>query len=147
MDLERYPTFASTDYQDYEFYSEGPKGRVKKIVRYQKINEKPIVYNLAFGDEDEETGRINDTSVTNNSDRDMVLATVAGTIIDFTNYHGNHLIHAKGSTPARTRLYQMGIASIWEEVSTDFEVYGLREGEWEEFKRGINYEAFFVKRK
>lgn len=85
MDLERYPTFASTDYQDYEFYSEGPKGRIKKIVRYQKINEKPIVYNLAFGDEDEETGRINDTSVTNNRDSDMVLATVAGTIIDFTH--------------------------------------------------------------
>ena len=50
MDLERYPSFASTDYQEYEFYSEGPKGKVKKIVRYQKISEKPIVYNLAFGD-------------------------------------------------------------------------------------------------
>lgn len=66
MDLERYPSFASTDYQEYEFYSEGPKGKVKKIVRYQKISEKPIVYNLAFGDEDEVTGRINDTSGTNN---------------------------------------------------------------------------------
>ena len=147
MDLERYPSFTSNDYQDYEFYSEGPKGKVKKIIRYEKVNEKPIIYNLAFGDEDEETGRINDTAVTNNQDRDMVLATVASTIIDFTNHYGNHLILAEGSTPARTRLYQMGISSIWEEISTDFEVYGLREGDWHEFKRGVNYDAFLVKRK
>ena len=147
MDLQRYPSFTSNDYQDYEFYSEGPKGKVKKIVHYEKVNEKPIIYNIAFGDEDEETGRINDTAVTNNQDRDMVLATVASTIIDFTNHYGNHLIHAEGSTPARTRLYQMGISSIWEEISTDFEVYGLREGDWHEFMRSINYEAFLIKRK
>lgn len=93
------------------------------------------------------TGEINETSVTNNKDRDKVLATVAGTILDFTNYNGKHLIYAKGSTPARTRLYQMGIARIWEDVETDFQVYGLKDGRWRAFKKNVNYEAFFVKRK
>lgn len=147
MDLPRYPSFTSKDYRDFEFYSEGPKGRVKKVVRYQKINAQPVIYNLAFGDEGEITGQINDTSVTNNKDPDKVLATVAGTIVDFTNYYGKHLIYAKGSTPARTRLYQMGIARIWEDVRMDFEVYGLKDGRWRTFKKNVNYEAFFVKRK
>ena len=36
MNLERYPYNNSNDFQDYEFYSAGPKGRIKKIVMLQK---------------------------------------------------------------------------------------------------------------
>jgi hypothetical protein len=110
-DLERYPYINSNDFQDYEFYSDGPKGWIKKIVMFTKIpNSEPPIYNLGFGDQDPNSEKTDDVVVNNNEDRDIVLATVANTIVEFCNHYGNHYIYAKGSTTARTRLYQMGIA-------------------------------------
>jgi hypothetical protein len=86
------------------------------------MNNEPIIYNLAFGDIPDGTDMIDDAVVSNNDDRDMILATVANTIFDFTNNYGKHYIFATGSTPARTRLYQMGISSLWNEISIDFAV-------------------------
>ncbi|WP_425373690.1 DUF6934 family protein [Mucilaginibacter celer] len=68
MNLQRYEYFSS-DYKAYQFYSEGPKGRIKKVVTFFKIQNDPIVYNLAFGDEDSQTGVVSDTIVTNNNDK------------------------------------------------------------------------------
>jgi hypothetical protein len=148
MNLARYPYFAKNNFQDYEFYSAGPNGLIKKAVRFTKINdEEPFFYNLAFGDVSNETDDIDDTIVSNNDDRDMVLATVAKTVIDFTNIHGNHYVFATGSTPVRTRLYQISISALWNEIDINFEVLGFRYARWEPFKRNVNYEAFLVKRK
>ena len=147
MDLKRYPYFSNNNFLDYEFYSDGPKGKIKKVVRFTKVFEDSTIYNLGFGDVDEENGRFDDNIITNNEDRDMVLATVANTIIDFTNYYGDHYIYAEGSTPARTRLYQIGIANLWDEISLYFEVYGLANDSWHKFEKNVTYEAFLVKRK
>lgn len=148
MNLKRYPYFNSNDYQDYEFYSEGPKGRIKKLVTFTRIpNRAPLVYNLAFGDKND-IGELDDTTITDNQDRDVVLATVANTIGEFCNHHGNHYIYVKGSTPSRTRLYQMSIAGLWIEISKEFEVYGLRDNIWRKFiPNNLNYDAFLVKRR
>ncbi|WEA03774.1 DUF6934 family protein [Mucilaginibacter sp. SJ] len=146
MNLERYKYFTN-DYRAYEFYSEGPKGRIKKAVVYSKIQNNPTVYNLAFGDEDVVTGKIIDSIVSNNKDRDIVLATVAATIIAFSERYGNHFIYATGSSQSRTRLYQISINMLWSEIEEDFIVFGFRDGDWHEFQKNINYEAFLVKRK
>lgn len=147
MNLARYPYLANNNFNNYEFYSDGPKGRIKKGVRFSLMNNEPMIYNLAFGDITEGTDLIDDAVVSNNNDRDMVLATVANTIFDFSNNYGNHYIFATGSTPARTRLYQMGITSLWNEISIDFAVLGFKDGSWQAFQSNINYEAFLVKRK
>jgi hypothetical protein len=148
MNLERYDYFASNDFRDYEFYSEGPNGKIRKAVRFTKINkEEPVFYNLGFGDISEETDSIDDRIVSNNNDRDLVLATVAKTVVDFTNIYGNHYIFAIGSTPARTRLYQMGISKLWHEIKTDFEVLGFKNAVWSPFEKNVNYEAFLVRKK
>lgn len=149
MNLERYQYLNSNDYHDYEFYSEGPNGRISKMVTFSYIpNTNPAIYNLAFGDLNVITGELDDTVVSNNQDRNIVLSTVANTIAEFCNHHGNHYIYAKGSTPSRTRLYQMSITSLWEEISTDFEVYGLKDNDWQDFEPNKhNYDAFLVKRK
>jgi hypothetical protein len=148
MNLDRYNYFTN-DYQAYEFFSEGPKGRIRKLVIFTKIPDtEPPIYNLAFGDAHPVTRKLDDAVISNNEDRDIVLATVANTIATFCDHHGNHYIYAEGSTPSRTRLYQMGIAGLWDEISTDFEVYGLKENDWQQFKPyGMNYKAFLVKRK
>lgn len=96
MDLPHYE-YLTNDFQDYEFYSHGPKGRIKKLVRFTKIQEEPVIYNLAFGDADPETDMMNDQVTTNNEDRDIVLATVANTVNDFCDNYGDHFIYAKGS--------------------------------------------------
>jgi hypothetical protein len=146
MHLNRYDSY-TTDFQSYEFYSEGPKGRVKKTVLFEKAQDNPIIYNLGFGDVDPETGLVSDTIRTDNKDRDKVLATVADTIHIFCDHYGNHYIYARGSTPVRTRLYQMSICRLWEEISTDFIVYGVINGIAMDFQKNVNYDGFLVKRK
>lgn len=55
-----------------------------------------------------------------NNDKNKVLSTVAGTIMDFTEENPGCLIYGGGSTAARTRLYQMTINSNWEMVTKFF---------------------------
>ena len=121
MNEETYSFTKEPEIFYYEFFSEGPKGKVKKVVRYRLLEEFPnLIYNLGFGDWDNKQGNMNDRVVTNNHDRQKVLATVADTVIDFTKCHSNVFIFAQGSTSARTRLYQMGIASFWNEIAPLF---------------------------
>ena len=56
-------------------------------------------------------------------------------------------VYATGSTQARTRLYRIGITKYFDEVKQDFEIYGLKDGEWEYFEKGVEYTAFVVRRK
>jgi hypothetical protein len=145
MNLERYPYYANPSFFDFEFESEGPKGTIKKIARFSSIGTN--LYNFGFGDLDESTGDISDEIVTNNGDGEKVLATVAGIIYDFTAKIPEAAIFIQGTTESRTRWYQMGINKNWEEIGRIFEVFGRRNGQWEHFKKGPNYEAFIGRRK
>ena len=130
----------------YEFTSVGPKGQIKKLVKYSETNLKDL-YNLAFGDKDLITGEINDKTISNNGDSDMVLATVVATVYAFTDKYRDAWVFATGSTKARTRLYRMGITKYLLEIKHDFQVFGLKDEEWEKFEKDIEYEAFLVQRK
>lgn len=145
MNLERYDFSTNETFLDFEFESEGPKGKIKKIVRYSPQNANGRTYfNLGFGDLNGETGKIDDRSVSNNKDRDKVLATVAATVLAFTQHFPDVMVYAKGSTPSRTRLYQMGIIANWNEIEPLIEVFGFANGQWERFSKNVNYEAFLV---
>ena len=56
-------------------------------------------------------------------------------------------IFASGSTPARTRLYRIGIAKYFDDIKEDFEIYGQFEDQWELFEKGKEYLAFLAQRK
>ena len=142
MNLAHYSCFSDNDFYTYKFFSEGPKGRIKKIIRYTKIGDDPVIYNLGFGDEDNITGEIDDQAISNNNDRNIVLATVAYTVNDFINHHPVNFLFAKGNTPVKTRLYQMCISSIIDEIKRDFELYGLRKRNWNRFTKNVNYDVF-----
>ena len=105
------------------------------------------IYNLAFGDYNEDTDSIDDKIITNNSDSQKILATVASTLYVFSNKHPNVWVYASGSNKARTRLYRMGITTNLEAILPDFQVFGLQNDIWREFEKGQEYEAFLVKRK
>ena len=145
MNLNRYAAFSNSSHDSYEFLSIGPKGTVKKIVQYTEIERN--VYNLAFGDWDELSQAFRDDIRTNNGDRGRVLATVASTVLDFMRYHPNAIVFAKGSIPAKTRLYQMGITTNWKDISTLLDVRGFTGKGWEPFRQGKNYKAFAAKAK
>jgi hypothetical protein len=145
MKLDRYELTVVRHHGFYEFFSEGPKGIIKKVIQYQVIS--PGIFNLAFGDWDEENQRINDKSRTNNADRDKVLATVAASVELFMNSHPFAIIAAKGETAAKTRLYQMGLNQNWLVIKNLYQISGFREGRWEQFIPGRNYDAFTLQMK
>ncbi len=149
MAEDRYPYLKIPEEYYYEFYSEGPNGVIKKIVRYSLIQETPFkIYNLGFGDWDEKENDVDDMVNTNNQDRQRVLATVADTVIDFLKHHREVSVFAKGSTKSRTRLYQMNITAFWNEiVYGSFIVNGYLNKEWLPFQKGINFEAFIIRKK
>lgn len=56
------------------------------------------IYNLHFGDSTDGSDNPNCLMVSNNGDRDKVLATVAATVLAFNENHGQFVVFAKGAT-------------------------------------------------
>ena len=142
----QYKLNTSENLTTFEFISEGPKGLIPKIVRYTKIDV-PNLYNLGFGDKLGDTEDFDDKIITDNKDSEKVLTTVARTIFLFTNNYTDAYVLITGSTPSRTRLYQIGISNHLEDILKDFEVIGVKNTVLEKFKKNQNYEAFLIIRK
>ena len=147
MKHNKYLSEADDTFLIYQFISEGPKGLVRKSVIFSDTIVENV-YNLAFGDYDPMTDTLDDLSNTNNGDSKKVLATVAATIYTFTEKYPEAWITATGSTKARTRLYQMGIANNLAEIVKDFVIFGYNcKGYWEQFIVGEQYEVYLLTRK
>lgn len=146
VNTEVYKLRTKQDFYGFEFISEGKKGKIQKIILF---NSTPAenVYNLGFGDVNSETGEVDDLAVSNNGDTQKILATVANAVLLFTEKYPDFFVFAEGSTPARTRLYKMGIQQHQQDIETFFEVWGFINDEWEVFIPNQNYKAFLVKRK
>jgi hypothetical protein len=121
---EKYLYKSEANFEFFEFYSEGAKGVIKKVIEFQPTSENNV-YNLAFGDYDDKAKGIDDKAVTNNGDSLKVPATVASTVYAFAEKHPNAWIVATGSTEARTRLYRMGITNNLAEISEDFHIFWI----------------------
>lgn len=89
------------DYSVIDFVSKGNKGNISKRM-----------YNLAFGDLNE-YGEIDDYSISDNGDRNKILATVVDVVKVYTAKYPDQLIFFRGSTQERTRLYRMAVDLIW----------------------------------
>ncbi|MBA2737356.1 MAG: hypothetical protein H0U50_11295 [Pyrinomonadaceae bacterium] len=146
MMLPRYELKSDESLTVFEFVSIGRKGEISKIVQYSETNLKDF-YNLGFGDKDLNTGEVDDRVISDNGNGQKVLATVAATVYAFNDKYPDSWIYATGSTKSRTRLYRIGLTNNLEEITEDFKLYGLKEGEWQEFARGVEYEAFLVRRR
>ncbi|WP_414711260.1 DUF6934 family protein [Puia sp.] len=145
MEWERYSIEEDADSRTYEFCSDGPNGRIRKAVRFQhRPGLGRNVYNLLFGDYDPGTGHIDDRVISNNGDAMAILRTVAEAVENFVNLNPQAIILILASSASRMRLYQMSIASALPEISAKYEVLGIKNGEDEPFKKGVNYEAFLV---
>ncbi|HZY38984.1 MAG TPA: hypothetical protein VFE53_20125 [Mucilaginibacter sp.] len=146
MHIFRYPLSAGKNSTSFQFISVGPKGNIKKLI-YFTPTYYPNFYNLSFGDENPQTGKLDDLIISNNGDSENVLATVVSAVYAFTYKHPDAWVAATGSTDARTRLYRMGLSKHFEKLNEDFYVLGQYDDSWEPFVIGKDYEAFVVKRK
>ena len=102
---------------------------------------------MCFGDKNPLTGELDDAIISNNGDRNKVLATVAFTVYLFTDVYKDALIAMKGNTDTRTRLYQMAINIHYDVIKPDFNVFGLLNDELMPFEKNVNYSGFLIKRK
>ncbi|MEJ7683612.1 MAG: hypothetical protein WKG06_38285 [Segetibacter sp.] len=146
MKLDRYEFKSGDKFLTYEFLSEGPKGKITKVIQFTLVNQNNL-YNLAFGDKNPETSEIDDMVITDNGDSQKVLATVVAAIYAFCDKFPQAWIYATGSTEARIRLYRMSINKYFDIVQEDFEIFGLTQSEWERFIKGADYQAFVIQRK
>ena len=150
MRHEKYDNvIASSDKLEFQFESDGPKGKIKKVVQFAQTQNKEI-YNLAFGNLNND-GSIDDETTNDNKDRDKILATVAATVYEFTARYPDKTIFFCGTTSERTRLYRIALTVNQEELKKDFLIYGVLKGidtfEKVQFRKGVDYFGFMVKRK
>lgn len=150
MRYEKYDNvIASSDKLEFQFESEGPKGKIRKVVQFVQTQNEDI-YNLAFGNLNKD-GSIDDETTNDNKDRNKILATVAATVYEFTAKYPDKTIFFCGTTSERTRLYRMALTVNLNELKKDFRVYGVLRGidtfERVLFQKGVDYFGFMVKRK
>ena len=123
MDRPSYGFEYSPAYKLYSFISEGDKGSITKLVQFQFVEDN--TFNLAFGDWNEDLGGIDDMVVTDNGDMEKVLATIIQITAKFLMSNHRSSVQFTGSTPVRTRLYQMIVSTNYESISLQFEVWGI----------------------
>jgi hypothetical protein len=146
MGNPKYKLKSTASFTTYEFVSEGPKGRIRKLVKYTEYGDTGA-FNLGFGDKLGKSNRFDDKVISGNGDSKKVLATVAATLYEFTNKYPNAIIFATGSSLARTRLYRIGISNALDDINKDFDVRGYLDDKWETFERNRDYSIFFITRK
>jgi len=148
MSYESYPVVvADDDHALFEFTSVGPRGQIKKIVAFTPT-EDPNVFSLAFGDASPGRLQPDDQVVTDNGDRDKVLATVATIVDRYTQLHTDRWVYFRGSTKGRTRLYRIAINLNFAKLSAKYHILGAFYGqEPESFVKTKPYDLIIIKRK
>lgn len=140
-----YLTESNEENTRFQFQSIGKRGVFEKVIFFTPLTFD--TYNLALLDYDELTGKYDDLSVTDNGDMPEILVTVISTIHQFLGSNPNKKIYFEGSTPARTRLYQIAISKIYRPEQSDLLINGLRNGQWYPFEPNINFEGFLAEKK
>lgn len=139
------PLAIADDFSKFDFISQGPKGDIHKRIMFTPTEEKNI-YNLAFGDVDEQ-GDIDDYVISDNGDRDKIFSTIADFAEVYLSRYPRRWLYFEGSTAARTRLYRMAIGLHLEELSRKFDIYGRLGERIMPFRKNMILTAFIVKKK
>lgn len=99
-----------------------------------------------LGDIDE-NGEIDDYSISDNGDRNKILATVANAVEIYLTKYPDRWVYFKGSTQERTRLYRMAVGLNFEELSLKYEIYAERKDGIAPFEKNSEVLGLLVKRK
>lgn len=144
MDQPKYE-FNRTNELYFDFISVGKKGVIHKRITFIELQYG--FFNMGLGDLNPETAEVDYYSVSDNGDRNIVLATVSGIIESFFELYPSHTIYFKGTSESRTRLYQMAINHYYDELSERFYILGELDDKMTRFKRNTNYKSFLILKK
>jgi len=136
-------------YSRFEFVSEGRHGSLVKIVSFDEIRTN--IFNLSLGTI-LPNGEIDFVTITNNGDRNKILATIAAIVGVFLQKHPGKSVYITGSDERRTLLYQRAINYGYHYLNQKFYIYGdistdSPASKFEEFSKIKNYQGFLVKEK
>lgn len=141
---QAYPTTSNGENTRFRFQSVGKRGVFEKVIFFTPLSDD--VYNLSLVDYDLLSDTYDDMSVTDNGDMPELLVTVISTIHQFLGSRPGKKIYFEGSTPARTRLYQIAISKIYDPTQSDLIISGLLDGEWLIFERNTNFGGFLIEK-
>lgn len=146
MQYEVYKNLYIKDaYSIFDFFSIGPRGIIlKRIVFIPTTSAR--VYNLSFGDVTL-NGEMSSYSVSDNGDRNKILATVAYAVDIYLEEYPDRYVFFTGSTDGRTRLYRMAVALNFDELSLKFDIYCQTDRGIIPFQKNIPTTGILVKRK
>ncbi len=157
----------------YLFESKGEKNIIKAIeyTAIRKIQGRTI-YNLGFGDYDEETGEISDDTNSNNGDMYKVFSTVLDTIPKFFKENPDAAIYVQGSDSAdefveqcketcrrncaeskcrnvdrRIKTYRYYVDKNFSDLSQEYLFFGSSESDLVQYVPKTEYNSILVFRK
>lgn len=134
------------DYSIFDFVSVGRNGLIHKRIEFMPTKIAGY-FNLAFGDVDSD-GEIDDYSVSDNGDRNKILATVAYAVEIYLNRYEDRWVYFRGSTLERTRLYRMAVGLNIVELENKFDIYAeLKDDTIVPFQKNIDVMGLLVKKK
>lgn len=143
----------------YLFISEGPKGEIIKAVKLSKVRQNQFtssIYNLAFGNWDDNTSEIDDMSRSNNSDIRKILDTVFTIAIKFLKEKSGRVIGFQGSMDSKSVLsgknqrniaYQRMIEQNWDLIRENYIIFGIKDREIVPYEYRVEYDGFLIKPK
>jgi hypothetical protein len=146
MNEPSYPFSHIDDKLIFEFESISETKSIRKLIEYRLIDNNTLLYNLALVDV-LPNGDVSDLSVSDNKDMPKVLSTVFQSMLYFFDAKPQAKIFIQGSTPSRTRLYQIAISKYMIEFEQKFDIWGFMGSEMELFLKGKNYEIFVISTK
>ena len=156
----------------YLFESRGHKSIIKAI-EYSPITKRKgrIIYNLGFGDYDENTGGIIDNINSNNGDMRRVFSTVLNTVPKFFKENENAGIWVAGSDSSisfknqckynckknckdicknidrRIKIYRYYVDKNFKALNKEYKFYGLANKEFVQYLPGNDYPKILVYKK
>ena len=144
MNQPTYTVKFDEDNDYYIFESVGKNGSIFKVVAFSKIQYN--VYNFGFGDYDIQTKAINDESISDNGDMVKVLATVIDIALRFLTENPMIYILIEGSSKTRIQLYRRILNTYYDDLVDSHEIYGFKNGNFEEFQKNTSYESFLIRK-
>ena len=144
MDQPKYE-FRRTNELHFDFISVGKKGEIYKRVTFIELEYG--FFNMGLGDLNPESAEVDYFSVSDNGDRNTILATVSEIIESFFELYPTHTIYFNGTSNSRTRLYQMAINHFYDELSERFHILGELDDKMTRFKRNTNFKSFLILKK
>jgi hypothetical protein len=146
MNYEPYPDLvALPDLSDFQFISEGPRGRIAKQIQFTLLF-KPRIYMLQLGDINE-YGGFDRSAISNNGDKNRILATVIQAIEVFTTRYPDRSIRIWSLSAERSRLFQIAISKNFQQLSTKFTVQTMAREGFLLFRKDIDKTDFVLNHK